>query len=665
MKWPLMAGAALYASFADVTVQAADISVPLKAPIYSHDDAWSGAYFGGHIGYGRGTAHATLTETISFPLSQAFGSLYGGVQAGYNQLLRSGLLLGAEADVSFPNAAPSDNVVWMGAVPAGSVVERIDYLATLRARLGFGWSNVLPYLTGGFAWSNGHAAQQPFASDTEDSHLHRRIGGAAGVGIEVGFARTWSARVEYLYTRLGRLHAAFWPGTEYSSTLDLHMLRLGLNHQFGGHTLTGSREEGPANQAITFPTWEMHAQSTFVFQGYPSFAALYSGPNSLSPRPQAKETFTATAFVGFRLWQGGELYYNPELLQGFGLSETTGAGGFPNGEAQKSGFHYPRYNTSRLFLRQTFGLGGEQEDVEGEANQLSGKRDISRLTFQVGKFPVKDLFDGNAYSSDARVHFLNWSMWAAGAFDYPADKLGYTYGVTAEFNQKNWALRTGYFLIPDSSNSNNLDTALFRRGGYMAELETRYEFLSRPGKLRTTIWLNSAFSGDYRDAVELTATTGLDATDAIMVSRKGRIKYGYIFNLEQSLTDDVGLFGRWSWNDGRNEIMTFTDIDASLALGAAIKGKAWGRPDDTFGIGGVLNALSSDHRDYIAAGGLGILIGDGILNYRNERIFETYYALGLGKKATLAFDYQYLVNPAYNADRGPVHIFSGRLHAEM
>src|SRR5205085_417547 len=203
------------------------------------------------------------------------------------------------------------------------------------------------------------------------------------------------------------------PGPRYGAELDVHFLRLGLNYRFGKQAdEPGKGDENPSGSA----NWEFHAQSTFVYQGYPAFPALYTGPNSLSPHPQGKETFSLSGFLGVRLWEGGELYYNPELLQGFGLSDTTGAGGFPNGEAQKSGFPYPRYNTSRLFLRQTFGFGGEQEKLEGGPNQLSGMVDISRLTIQVGKFAVTDVFDGNSYAKDTRRDFMNWAIWAPGAF---------------------------------------------------------------------------------------------------------------------------------------------------------------------------------------------------------------------------------------------------------
>ena len=210
------------------------------------------------------------------------------------------------------------------------------------------------------------------------------------------------------------------------------------------------------------------------------------------------------------------------------------------------------------------------------------------------------------------------------------------------------------------SNSNNFDMHLLRRGEFVMEVERRYELFSRPGKLRVLGFLNSAFAGSYRETLD-DPTLALD----ISQTRKGRVKYGYVVNVEQSVTDDIGVFGRWSWNEGKTEIMTFTDIDASLSFGASIKGKAWGREKDTIGIAGAFNGLSRDHRDFLAAGGLGILIGDGALNYRTERVLETYYSFALLDAVTLTFDYQRLVNPAYNADRGPISIFSGRLHAEF
>ena len=415
-----------------------------------------------------------------------------------------------------------------------------------------------------------------------------------------------------------------------------------------------------------FDNWEIHGQTTYIQQGYPAFRSPYLGENSFTPWAQTRQTWTASAFLGLRLWDGGELYYNPELLQGFGLHNTSGAAGFPNGEAQKSNFPYPRYNTSRLFVRQTFGLGGEQESVESAYGQMAQKRDVSRVTVQVGKFAVHDVFDNNAYAMDSRADFMNWSIWAAGAFDYPADKVGLTYGAVVELNQKYWALRVGYFLTGNEPNSNQFDMNLFARGAYVTELETRYTVFSRPGKFRVAVWADTYFSGSYRQAIDLTLINpGLDPNDAIVQVRRPQTKYGYYLNFEQALTDDIGIFGRWSWNNGKTEISAFTDIDASLSFGTSIRGTTWGRPDDRIGLAGAINSLSRDHRDFLAIGGLGILIGDGRINYSPEKIIETFYAYNVNKWSTLTFDYQFIADVADNADRGPVSVFSARLHAEF
>jgi high affinity Mn2+ porin len=653
----VLAGAAFGALGLGCPAMAADI--PLKAPLLRPAFDWSGFYIGGHTGYGRGSSFATLTDPAFTTTSSVVSGLIGGVQAGYNYRLSSGLLFGVEADLTFPNYLPTNHVVAKFATARSDLEERWDYFGTVRGRVGYTSGPWLAYATGGFAWAGERFLNTPTGVDVEEKHINVRPGWAAGVGLEYAFAPHWSVKLEYLYAQFGKADVRFPSGAQYNSTLDFQQIRIGLNRKVDW---PGSKSWTPKTD-LTDPEsdrWEIHGQTTYLHQGYPSFRAPYSGPNSLTPAPQAQQTWSNSLYLNARLWQGGELYFNPELLQGFGLNNTTGAGGFPNGEAQKSNFPYPHFNPSRLFVRQTFGFGGEQEELASGQLQLAGKVDVNRLTLQAGKFSVVDVFDGNAYARDPRKDFMNWSLWSSGAFDYAADKLGLGYGVVADLNQKQWALRGGYFLMGAESNSNNFDTRVPQRGGYIVELETRYSLFSLPGKLRTIGWLNSAYSGSYRETLNNPALN-LD----ISQTRTGRTKYGYAINLEQTITDDIGLFGRWSWNDGKTEIMAFTDIDASLAMGASIKGTKWGRPDDVIGIGGAINALSRDHRDFIAAGGLGPLIGDGQLNYRKERILETYYAYALNKQLTLTADYQFITNPAYNADRGPVHVFSGRFHGEF
>lgn len=410
--------------------------------------------------------------------------------------------------------------------------------------------------------------------------------------------------------------------------------------------------------------WNIHAQTTFIAQAYPRIRSPYEGASSLPGGGQGRETWTADAFLGWRLWDGGEFYFNPELAQGFGLNSTLGLAGFPNGEAQKGGTDFPKFRPQRYFFRQTFGLGGEQEEVADGPLQLAGKRDIDRVTLTVGRFAIGDYFDGNTYAKDPRADFMNWAIWSSGAYDFPADLPGFTRGAVVELNRKDWAVRAGLFQVPTGPNS---DVLVFNGGaGAVVELEGRYAILDQPGKLRLGTFANRGNTGSYRGALAITtADPSLDINETMASLRRNRLKYGFYANLEQAVTKDVGIFARASWNDGQNEILSFTDIDRSLSGGVSVKGSAWGRPSDTVGLGGAVNGLSGAHRDFLAAGGNGLLIGDGQLNYRQEKIIEAYYAYNINKWSTLTFDYQFVANPAYNADRGPVSIFSARAHAEF
>ncbi|MGN6462319.1 MAG: outer membrane beta-barrel protein, partial [Pseudolabrys sp.] len=319
---------------------------------------WDGSYLGVHVGYGRGTATPTLSGAPAPAGQPGFGSLSGGVFGGYNLQTDNGLVYGLEADVSFLDAQPGADGIWAGTSTRGIVTEALGGLGSLRARLGKAQGDWLFYVTGGFAAAISHTSRVS-APDADDNvaRSHLRLGWTAGAGIEYAFATPWSLRAEVLYTRFGTSDVQPPGGPAYASRFDLWTARLGLAYRF-------TDMPGRATKSAAEPNgldWELHGQSTYILQGYPAFRSPYWGANSLSPWPQAKSTWTNSVFLGVRVWDGGEIYYNPELLQGFGFNGTAGAGGFPNGEAQKSDFAYPRYNTSRLFLRQTFGFGGEQE----------------------------------------------------------------------------------------------------------------------------------------------------------------------------------------------------------------------------------------------------------------------------------------------------------------
>ena len=625
---------------------------------------WSGWYVGGHVAYSLGRGTSTLSDPDPISVGELFSSLYGGVQVGYNYVFPSRLILGAEADITFPNFQTyTDGLIFTGSTVQGTTVtDQIDYIATLRGRFGYAFDHWLIYGTGGFAWSQARFGETPGVASDEDKILLTRNGWALGLGIEVAIAPDWTARIEYLYDRFGTVAGVFPSGTHYQSIFDINTLRFGLNYKLGvsDADLTAARSSNP--WPVARGSWNIHGQFTFVEQGYPAFPSHYQGPNSLSGANQAKNTESATAFIGYRPWDGTEIYVNPEITQGFGLSTTRGIAAFPSFEAQKASFPMPRFDMARVYVQQTFGLGGEQETIEDGPNQIAGTRDISRLTMIAGRFAVTDFFDNNAYAHDGRTQFFNWNIDCCGSYDWTMDQISYTWGAMAELNQKFWAFRVGYFLVPVVSNVDDFDMK-FPDGEYIGELELRYSLLSQPGKLRLMAWANRANMGSYTAALAEPTTT--PTYPDITQVRHVRTNYGFVANLEQAITTDLGVFSRATWSPGLDEIIGWTDCDQSLSAGAVLKGTSWGRPDDKIGLAGVIEGLSPEAQAYFAAGGLGILIGDGALNYRTEKVLESYYSFSLNKWVSLTFDYQFIADPGYNADRGPVHVFSGRLHAQF
>jgi len=420
--------------------------------------------------------------------------------------------------------------------------------------------------------------------------------------------------------------------------------------------------ESTAASEIPAPeTWSFHGQLTHLNQRHASFAAPYSGPNSLDPARRDSETTDLTLYAGFRPWPGGELYVNPEYDQGFGLSNTLGVAGFPSGEAYKVGANVPYYRLPRAFFRQVVGLGGTEQAVEPGANQLGGSQQADNVSITVGKFSAVDIFDTNTYAHDPRADFMNWSIIDAGAYDYAADAWGFSYGAAVEWTQSWWTVRGGLFALSKVPNSKFLDGS-FRQHEWVGEFEVRQQLFDRPGKLKLLGYVNRADMGDYTDAVQLAKQTGA-APDTALV-RHFASRPGLAVNVEQEVATDLGVFARASVNDGSKEAFEFTEINRSFSAGLSLKGSRWGRGDDTLGLAVVANGMSAAARKYFSAGGMGILIGDGQLNYSPERIAELYYSWRIDKHFALALDYQYVANPAYNADRGPVHLVGARLHAE-
>ena len=410
--------------------------------------------------------------------------------------------------------------------------------------------------------------------------------------------------------------------------------------------------------------WNAKFQATYVWQRKPSFSAPYTGEKSLLPGRERSYSFTTTASLGYRPWAGGEVYLDLEGAQGIPLSGLAGLGGFTNGELAKTSGARLKLYRARAFLRQTWSHGGEQGAVESEARQLAGMVDKRRTVLTVGNLAVIDIFDDNRYSHDPRTQFMNWSLMTQGAFDYAADARGYSWGAVLEWFHDDWEVRFGRFIQPKEPNGQPLDYRIFKHYGDQLEVAHAHTLAGQPGKLRALVFRNHAVMTRYDDALNLATQTG--AVPDLNVARYGaRSKQGFGINLEQALSDDVGLFARGSWADGKTEIYAFTEIDRSLSAGLLIQGRKWGRANDTLGIGVARNFLSSTHRQYLAEGGVGAFIGDGRLNYKPENILEMFYSVGISKQSSISFDWQHIRNPAYNADRGPINALAVRLHTEF
>jgi high affinity Mn2+ porin len=410
-------------------------------------------------------------------------------------------------------------------------------------------------------------------------------------------------------------------------------------------------------------TFAFHGEFTYVEQGTSGFKAPYSGLNSLSPNRGA-ETIDANIAIGGRLWSGAEGWISPEVDQGFGLDDTLGVAGFPSGEAYKIGKNKPYLRLQRLFIRDTFDLdGAARETVDPGAFWLGGDRSVNRLVFTVGKISVTDIFDVNQYAHDPRADFLNWSAIDAGTFDYAADSWGYTVGAAVEWYRGDWTLRAGSFALSDIPNSPDLEPA-FHEFQMILEPEHRHEIAGHPGKVMITVFDTRGRMGLLDQAVQLAQST--DTPVNIAAVRQYRSRRGADINFQQELASDLGMFARVGKAAGNVEVYEFTDIDRTVSTGLSLKGSAWRRQGDTVGLALIDNGISAAREQYLNAGGLGVLVGDGKLPHPGpEEIVETYYCASLLSFAQVTLDYQWINNPAYNRDRGPVSVFAVRVHAQF
>lgn len=417
--------------------------------------------------------------------------------------------------------------------------------------------------------------------------------------------------------------------------------------------------------------WTLHFQFTSILQGHPAFHAAYAGENSLGNKPdKGALSLTATLFFGRKLWKGAAVYFNPEMAGGEGMSAALGVAGFPNGETFRIGDPAPALYIARVYFQQHIALKNSSPDFQGtDLNQLAGKIPSSRITISIGKISIADFFDNNSYSHNPRTQFLNWALMSNGAWDYPANTRGYSPGIVAELIKPRWELRVAAALVPRRANGPLMDWNFKKANAETIEFQRKWKIKQQGGVLRALAFCTFSKAPYYLEAMKamlhgdssfIPVVRGVEERNFY-----GGLKYGFGISAEQKIADGIGIFSRIGWNDGHAATWAFTEIDHSISAGISIFGQPWKRPADHIGIAGVMNGISTDHRNYLKAGGYGFMIGDGTLRYGLEEIFEAFYETQLAPTIWITLDYQFIVNPAYNKDRGPVHVLGARMHVEL
>src|SRR5271165_5575077 len=344
-----------------------------------------------------------------------------------------------------------------------------------------------------------------------------------------------------------------------------------------------------AQDAVTPDTatperWNLYYQATSIGQYHGTFYSPYEGPLSLRNYTERDVSLTTTLFFGLRLEDNTQLYFDPEIAGGKGFSGVDGLANPSNGELPRVATATPKPYLARLYISHDFGFGSENEFVESDENQLAGGRPVTRYSIYAGRFSVSDFFDNNDYTHDPRRQFMAWGVMYNGAWDYPADTRGYTWGMVHELHTRKWAFRYGIVAEPKIANGQQFDRRLFRDHGQVWEAERRYALRDREGReragaVRVMAYDNREQGGNYGQALALAAQTGT-TPNVNLTDRVGTLKYGTGISFDQAITNNLGLFIRLGWNDGKTQSFAFTAIDRLAGGGVSLKGTHWKRKDD-------------------------------------------------------------------------------------
>jgi high affinity Mn2+ porin len=410
----------------------------------------------------------------------------------------------------------------------------------------------------------------------------------------------------------------------------------------------------------------LSGQANFISQYHPTFTSPYQGMNSLSPEAQDATSRVLTLFTGWRATDTTEFLCDVQESGGHGLGEALGVAGFFNLDVVRNPTLGKTPYIARLMWHQIVPLSHRKVAIDRNPFNLFRELPERRLELRFGKFSLADFFDLNTFGTDTNLQFMNWAVDNNGAYDYAADTRGFTYAALLEYHDRHMVVRFAESLMPKVANGIHLDADLSRAQAENIEVELQGQVVGKnPGIVRFLGYVNHANMGIYGPSVDNFLSGQTPTPEITNHPLWTTIKYGFGMNFEQPINDWIGLFGRWGWNEGQHESYAYTEVDQTWQLGVGGNGSRWGRKFDRMGLVFVSNGVSRDHQKYLAYGGYGFLLGDGKLNYGRENILETYYTLHLWRGIFPAVGLQYVVDPGYNRDRGPVIVPTLRLNLEF
>jgi hypothetical protein len=448
----------------------------------------------------------------------------------------------------------------------------------------------------------------------------------------------------------------------------------------GGEAGESAGGDEPADPT-TFPhsdttRYLVSGQANIIFQAHGPFHSPYEGTNSLLSRGEYKTSMLGTVYLAYQLNRNPRFatdgILDVEEAAGRGISEALGLAGFTDLDVVRNPNLGRTPYLARYALHQVIGLSSTRVKADRGPFSLATEVPERRIELYAGRFGMPDFFDLNSVGSDSHLQFMNWTVDNNGAWDYAANTRGYTDGIVAEYVDHAFTARYGVAAMPVVANGEILQYEFRRASGQNVELESRYgpgalvpALAKRKGAVRLLGFVNHANMGDYRQQ-NIKYLEGLTATPVITAHPlQSTVKYGLGMNVEQEVSENARLYGRFGWNEGQHESFAYTEVDQTIAVGGDYAGKQWGRPNDKIGLTFVTNAIKRDHQAYLRMGGLGFILGDGNLNYAREDTLEGYYNVHTWRGLYYALDAQYINHPGYNQDRGPVLVESVRMHVEF